>query len=134
MLAGKLSVQRCTRLMTPGRHLDLGRMIIRAAHVDGWRLPCGLAAARDPMLVRERLLLFGHRSVIPCVALIGRMRRRATACDESERRRERSAYGPRSRDHSFLPRSLSALLITDTELKLMAAAAKIGLSKRSKAG
>ena len=36
--------------------------------------------------------------------------------------------------HSFTLRNLSAFVITDTELKLMAAAAKMGLSSRPKKG
>jgi len=40
----------------------------------------------------------------------------------------------RRRDHSFIARSLSALAITDTELKLMAAAAIIGFSSNPNAG
>ncbi len=36
--------------------------------------------------------------------------------------------------HSFVARSRNALSITETELKLIAAAAKIGLSRRPKTG
>jgi hypothetical protein len=46
----------------------------------------------------------------------------------------RGANGDDGRPHNFCDRSRSALAITDTELKLMAAAAIIGLSRMPKKG
>ena len=62
---------------------------------------------------------------------IVKRRQRAMA----ERRRVRiSSTGPRRAAHSFKPRNRNALPMTDTDEKLIAAAAIIGLSSRPKTG